>query len=428
MKCLHTASVLLLCIVVSLSAEGSNQKVRLRTAELKPLGTSANFGNAVATDRDTVVVGAMATVVDGRPSGAAYVFVRPPTGWTNMTQTAMLTASDNDAYHLGAAVAISGDTIVVGAPWTMVNGILQEGAVYVYVKPAGGWTNMTETAKLTGFHVDSEGYDWIGSTVSIDGDTIVAGVPNVTQDGNSFANGEAFVYVRPPSGWTSATETAVLYSPPDGFPNYGLGFGASVGISSGTIVVGATGCCSNGESTVGSAYVFVEPAGGWVSTDNYNAELTGTEVGPNDFFGYAVAIEGNTIVVGSPQTESYQVGAAYIYVEPTGGWTDMTQTAELYPLPAVTGNFGESLAIREKVILIGAPNTSLQYGQQGKAYVFVEPKSGWRTTYKCNASLTLSGAYNFGESISISGGTAVIGDGGSSNGGPGEAIVYSVIK
>lgn len=375
------------------------QRAKLDSTEQQP---DDGFGAAVATEGNIVVVGAL-------NADAVYVFEKPSGGWQNMTQTATLTPSD-DADHFGAAVAISGNTIVVGAPYTTVNGEVEQGAVYVFVKPAGGWTNMTQTAKLTGFHMDDKGVDLLGNAVSISGDTIVAGVPNVYANGESLGWGEALVYVEPPGGWIDSTETAVLYIAPILYPSLGVGFGTSVGISGDAVVVGANGCCAQGGSNLGAAFVYVEPTGGWATTSAYNAELTGTEVQQNDFFAESVAIDGDTVVVGSPQTDTFEVGAAYVYVKPATGWASMTQSAELYPLPTIQGNFGQSVAIRKNVVLIGAPSTAVQNSPQGVAYLFVKPGRGWRSTMKYNARLTnYTGFHYFGQSVSMAGSTAVIG-------------------
>jgi hypothetical protein len=380
----------------------------IQSGQLKPSSDSnaVDFGDAVAVDGNTVVVGAMLTLLRDGESGSAYVYEKPANGWGNMTQTATLTPSDN-AGHFGASVAISGDTIVIGAPYTTVGGAYGQGALYVFVKPTGGWKDMTETAKLTPYHVGPAGNSWVGTTVSISGNTIVAGGPNVAPQLPALGEGEAFVYVKPTTGWTNAQENAVLY-----VGGEGTGFGASVGVSGGTIVVGATGCCVQGSSSEGAAYVFVEPPGGWATTYEYSAELMGTEVGAHDFFGAAVAIAGNTVVVGSPQTYSYQVGAAYVYVKPAGGWRSMTQTAELYPLYYLTGNFGSALAISGNSILIGAPNTQGPDGPDGVAYLFAEPQGGWVSTSAYNLELTDNSGLSFGsfgQSVSISGATMAIG-------------------
>ena len=106
-----------------------------------------NFGISVAIGGDTVVVGANAHFGTSAVQGSAYVFVKPGSGWANATETAELTASDravND--NFGVSVAISGDTVVVGANGDDSN----RGSAYVFVKPgSGGWANATETAKLT---------------------------------------------------------------------------------------------------------------------------------------------------------------------------------------------------------------------------------------------------------------------------------------
>lgn len=380
----------------------------IQSGQLKPSGDSnaVDFGNSVAVDGNTVVVGAMGTLLRDGESGSAYVYEKPAGGWGNMTQTATLTPSDN-ALLFGSSVAISGNTIVIGAPGTTVKGVFGQGALYVFVKPEGGWSNMTETAKLTPYHVDMTGYSSAGAAVSIDGDTIVAGVPGVVAHPPALAYGEALVYVKPLTGWTNAEENAVLY-----IGGVGTGFGTSVAVSGNTIVVGATGCCFQGVLSEGAAYVFVEPSGGWVTTSDFNAELTGTGVGVNDFFGYSVAINGDTIAVGSPQYYSYQVGAAYVYVQPAAGWQSMTQTAELYPLYYLTGHFGASLAINGNTICIGAPTTELPDGPDGVAYLFAKPKDGWVSTSMYTLELTDNSGLpfgQFGQSVSISGPTVAVG-------------------
>jgi hypothetical protein len=403
-----------LCGVFCLSAAASDKSLTFLSAQLNSSTQqpSDEFGSAVAIDGNTVVVGAIGAQVNGSPTGAAYVFVEPSTGWANMTQTATLTASDN-ASQFGASVAISGDTIVVGAPRTAMGDYPQVGAVYVYVKPAGGWTSMTETAKLTGYHVDGGGDDWIGTTVAIDGNTIVAGAPNVYPDFHALGEGEVFVYEKPKDGWQDSIENAVLY-----YQLGGIGFAHSVAVSGGTIAVGADGCCYNGITALGSALVYVEPAEGWRTTPNAAAQLTSAEVSANDAFGYAVAVVGNTVVVGSPQIWDYEVGAAYVYVEPDGGWANMAQqTAELYPSFSVEGDFGEFLAMSGNTVLIGAPFTDVEHGQQGAAYIFSKPQDGWISTMNYNAMLTTANGfgYNFGQSVSISGATSVVGVGGTSS-------------
>src|SRR5208282_559294 len=96
-----------------------------------------------------IVVGANENSASGLPPGAAYVFTEPGTGWASMTQTAKLTASDGIAEDdFGNSVAISGNTVVVGADKQSITPS-QEGAAYVFTEPAAGWpANMTQTDEL----------------------------------------------------------------------------------------------------------------------------------------------------------------------------------------------------------------------------------------------------------------------------------------
>jgi thiosulfate/3-mercaptopyruvate sulfurtransferase len=77
------------------------------------------------------------------------VFERPASGWANATQEAILTASDGAAGDGMSSVGISGDTIVAGAFGHDVGANRDQGAVYVFSKPAGGWHDMNQTAELT---------------------------------------------------------------------------------------------------------------------------------------------------------------------------------------------------------------------------------------------------------------------------------------
>jgi hypothetical protein len=180
-------------------------------------------------------------------SGAKYTLVIDP-----FIQQAKLTASDGAADDLfGSSVAISGDTVVVGAP----NDDSSRGSAYVFVKPGtGGWINSNETAKLTAS--DGQSADLFGSVrgVAISGDTVVVGALN-DASGTSVNQGSAYVFVKPASGgWANATETAKLTAS-DGMGNDQ--FGQSVSISGDTVVVGAAADDSNGQ---GSAYVFGQPS------------------------------------------------------------------------------------------------------------------------------------------------------------------------
>ena len=348
------------------------------------------FAGSVAIDGDTLAVGAPYSF-----PGAVFVFTKPASGWRNMNQVAVLTASDGQT-GLGCAVAISGDTIVAGATTPEYDGCAlggpNAGGVFVFVKPPGGWTNMTETARLIATDPRA-GENNLGWSVGISGNTVVAGAPGTSSGGQ----GSVYVFVEPASGWHNMSQTAKLTAT-DTLPGALLGYG--VAVAGNTISATALGGSK--------AYVYVEPPTGWENATQ-TAELTASNGLPGDAFGFAAAASGNTIVVGAPYA-SAGAGAAYIFVAPPNGWMNMTETAEL---TAAGGHVGYSVAIEPQGLVAGAAYyTNGINDREGAAFVFLKPKSGWKSTSNYQALLTGSDARIvtfFGTSVGISGDKIVAG-------------------
>jgi len=117
---------------------------------------------------DTIVVGAPLKTINGKAQqGAAYVFIKPKTGWTNATETAELTASDGESGDaFGFAVATNDEAVVIGASFANIGSNRMQGAAYVFLKPKQGW----RTAKLTAS--DGKASDFFGHTLAISGNTL----------------------------------------------------------------------------------------------------------------------------------------------------------------------------------------------------------------------------------------------------------------
>jgi len=356
-------------LLIEVEAQGARYPLRIdpffQAAKLTASDGAASdsFGDRVAVSGDTIVVGSRSSFPE-----AAYVFTKPASGWSSATETAKLTASDGTpSDSFGSSVAISGDTIVVGADTATVNGQQEDGAAYVFVKPSGGWVSATETAKLTAS--DGRAFDLFGWSVGVSGDTVVV-MPK------SFAappTSEVYVFVKPSGGWVSGTETAKLTAS-DG----ALLDGDEVAVSGDTVVAGA----STADAGRGAAYVFVKPAGGWANGTE-TAKLTASDAPLNYTFGRAVAISGAAIVVGDPEDGGFVLGgpgAAYVFVKPIGGWVSGTETAKLTASDGVVlDGLGAAVGISGGTIVAGAPGAGPHIGDfsQGAAYAFVMPPAGW---------------------------------------------------
>ena len=313
------------------------------------------LGVSVAVTSSTIVAGAAG---HGSDAGAVYVFSKPASGgWKDATQTAELTVAGGAAPdQLGHSVAVSGATIVAGAPGETG----YQGAVYVFTEPvSGNWENSsTPTAELTAS--DGAALDQLSAVaISEAGSTIVAAAAGHTVGGH-VKQGALYVFSEPTSGgWKTTTQTAELTAG-DGAADDELS-AVAISEAGSTIVAGAAGHKVNGKNGAGAVYVFTEPlSGGWGTRSTPVAELTASDPGVEDFLGGSVAISGSTIVAGATfhmvNGKIWQ-GAAYVFSEPaTGSWEDATQTAELTAENgAERDQLGLSVAISGSTIVAGAP-------------------------------------------------------------------------
>ena len=382
----------------------------VQQAELTPSDGAEHdfFGFSVAVSGDTIVIGApLQNVGSIERQGAAYVFTMPPGGWAGATQTAELTANDAaEGDQLGASVAIDGNTIVVGSAAHRVGSNSEQGAAYVFVMPPGGWKSMTQTAELTAG--DGAFDDQFGNSVAISGDTVVVGALNHEVGANTW-QGAAYVFTMPAGGWENKTQTAELTAG-DGAKDDHLG--DSVAVSGSTIVAGAFAHKVGSHASQGAAYVFTMPAGGW-ENKTQTAELTANDGVENDVLGTSVAISGDTIVAGAIGAIGSR-GAAYVFTMPAGGWESTTQTAELIASDGSSDDrLGTSVAIAGNTVLAGALNHPVgSNAQQGAVYAFVMPAGGWETTAFQTAEMTAgNGAAEdyLGTSVAISASTILAG-------------------
>ena len=365
------------------------------------------MGNSVDIDGDIAVVGAYRHDGAGGPNdGAAYDFERDGASWG---QTAILTASDASADDEFGWVAIDGDVIVVGAPGYDGAAGVDQGIAYVYVKPPGGWTDMTETAVLLPTDIAAD-YRF-GSVVAVWGDAIVVGAFGF--DGPAGTNqGTAHVFVEPPGGWTNMAQTATLW--PSITENQGW-FGFHVDIEQDTIVVTA----SNEDGATlneGAAYVYVKPPGGWGSTIE-DARLTAGDAASGDNFGRWASIDGDAVCIGAYRADSGLLnsdrGAAYVFERPVTGWAHATHTAKLTASdPAVSDQLGICTALSGDFAVVGAYLDDEFAGvDQGSAYVYVRPDGGWvnaTETLKLTAS-DASAQAHFAQAAAVDGGTLLLG-------------------
>ena len=320
------------------------------------------FGRSVAVSGTTIAVGAPGADVNGNiDQGAVYVFTRAGGTWH---QAAKLTATDGaTGDDLGLSVAISGATIAAGADDATGYGNPGPGAVYVFTKPASGWADETQAAKLTA--AGGADGDELGWSVGVSDDTVAAGAWTVPA-GGGYGAGAVYVFTKPTSGWADETQATKLTGPA-GAPDDALGY--SVAVSGTTIAAGAPDATVNGNIIQGAVYVFTRARDTWTRT----AKLTATSGAADDGLGISVAVSGTTIAAGAPDAtvnENYHHGAVYVFSKPVSGWADETQSATLTTTSAASDSLGWSVALSGATIAAGAPFDENSY--HGAAYAFTK--------------------------------------------------------
>ena len=387
--------------------------------------TGDQFGWSVAVDGDTVVVGAHA--YDGEDasnttlvnSGAAYVITKPDTDangdgstdWTDWNSldddgraglTAKLTPTVPEAYaFFGGSVALDDSTLVIGSRLADVGGYLSAGAAYVFTKDSvtGVWS---QAAKLTAS--DGSPLAYLGYSVAVDGDTVLAGAFGSYTEFGRTGNGSAYVFAKPASGWADGNETTKLTASDLQPSDY---FGFSVALDGDTAVIGARQHNDPGTGAgSGAAYVFTRASGVW----GEKAKLTASDAAAGDNFGVSVAVEDDTVVVGSWQDDDNgrNSGSAYVFEKPALGWASTFETLKLTaPNGAANDRFGWSVAVdlddqRGDLALVGAYSDDIATGMDaGSVHVLGIPDwmdiglSDHRTTNHTVTSLTNGTEYAY---------------------------------
>jgi hypothetical protein len=321
-----------------------------QTAELTSAdGANAdNFGNSVSVSGPIAVIGAPG---HNSSQGAAYVFVKSGTTWS---QQAELTSADGAANdNFGAAVSVDGGTALIGA----YEKGSKLGAAYVFVQSGTTWTQQAELTASDGATGES-----FGNSVSLSGGIAAVGAYTHKVSGNA-GQGAAYIFVQSGTAWTQQQELTAS----DGAASDQ--FGHSVSLDGATALIGAYRHTVASNSHQGAAYVFVQSGTTWTQQQ----ELTAADGAASDLFGWSVAVLGSTAVVGADARNS-NTGAAYIFTQSGTTWT---QQQELTALDGAAGDyFGWSVGVVQGTAISSAYyHTVSSDTYEGAAYTFTFPAS-----------------------------------------------------
>ena len=256
------------------------------------------FGQAVGVFAGTIVATSEQTLGDGLGSGpsVSYVYQRPAGGWRSTKPVASLAPAGESAGSAGVSVAVSKTTIAVGQPLA--------GMIAVYARPVGGWRSTRPRAILTSRSDPAR--DELGQTIAMSANTIAASTL-IRGRHPGYWYSAIDVFTRPPAGWLSGHPTATLTAR---HQNEGNDYGFSLAMNSSMILAGGPDSKVDGQEN-GSAYVFDRPPGGW-SNEHQSQRLSATPPRSDGAFGQAAAIAGQNAIIGAPALNPGE-GAVYVF-------------------------------------------------------------------------------------------------------------------
>lgn len=369
------------CIQNSMGQWDTVQKLKASDAAssdyLGGIGTQTDQlrGVSISGDGSIIVAGSSYNDPNGTDSGAAYVFEKSGSTWTQFQK---IVASDGAASdHFGASVSVSrdGSTIAVGSPYDDTT--TDQGAAYIFEKVGGTWTQVQKIVQSD--TLANTSFGGTGVELTDDGTTILVGAS--FHDTGGTNTGRAYIFDKAANGTWSQTQ--ILRASNGGASDQ---FASSIGISGdGTVI-----CCGaygedTGATNKGAAYIFVKSAAGaWSQTETQFIQASDGTTSDSFGLGVSVSQNGDRILVGAylDDTAEGDSGSMYIFDRTNGVWT---QTNHLYPGHHTSpGGYGMSSAISDdgKVYMVGSPyDDSGLNGDSGAVYVYDEKIYKERTTY-----------------------------------------------
>lgn len=344
-----------------------NKKNNIWKQEAELLLDNSNFFDqasiSAAIDNNTVVAGLpWQDTKNNTAQGTVYIFERKDS-WQ---QVAELTPEDGQAEDLfGSSVAISGNTIIVGAQRSKTTNGIAKGAAYIFTKQGKIWQQASKLQASTG-----KAFDDFGNAVAIDGNIAIVAAKSNEVNGET-ARGSVYVYKKQGDKWNLA-KTLIAR---DG--KSGDKFGSSIAIANKTIVVGAESYTYGNQVSQGAAYIF-KLQNNRLNSNKWEqvAKLIAQDGKGGDHFGSSVDINGNKVVVGAYldniDSDGYFQGSTYIFEESLGVWE---QSAKLTAENGNRGdNFGNSVAVSTEAIIVGAYSADVNGKiDQGTVYTFNTP-------------------------------------------------------
>ncbi|MCW1883826.1 Ig-like domain-containing protein [Luteolibacter flavescens] len=384
--------------------------------------TGAGYGSSTAISKDTLVIGSPTRDTSLVDVGRVHVYERNAGLGAPWGQVAEIGGSDSAAGdNFGSAVAIDGDYMVVGSPGFDQPGANNAGAAYVFQRNPVNPNAWLQVAKLNPSAVNASGGDAFGSAVAIQGDTILVGAPNANLPG-ATRSGRVFVFKRgaTPGAWTGSQTLVAADNRGTLLVNDGEFYGSAIAIDGNTVVIGAHGANFGGSTpqwNFGAAYIYTRPnAAGTFSELKRLDQFDGSEARAYSGFGFSVDVSGDRIAVGAysptPPLGGLKPGRVHVYERDSGGANQWGLVREVAPTDGVASRyFGGSVGLAGNLLLVGSPAGN-EAGVETRGSIEIFRRSAGTPDWLPIDRIvhgTPTAANRYGHAVAIDGFTAVAG-------------------
>jgi len=385
MKALTTAGAAVVSLAFAVDWTTATQQAKLQSSDIQD---SDYFGKdvSISGDGNTVIVGADLEDTGGSDAGAAYIFTRSGSTWTEQAKIQASDAQAGDYFGIAVALSNDGNTAIVGAHYEDTGGD-NAGAAYIFTRSGSTWT---EQAKIQSF--EKQAGDAFGAAVALsnDGNTAIVGAP--TEDTAGDNAGAAYAFVRSGTTWSSQGKL------PQYYPAAGDRFGTATALSGdGNTAIVSTWWKAGQE---GSAYKLTRTGSTWAHAQEF--QFPGHTANGFSRFGYAcdISSDGTTIVVSSVLGGTG--GLVYIYTN-----TDSVLLQATLQSLDIEGNdnFGRDVSISSdgNTVVVGAiGEDDGAIAAVGAAYIFTRDGTTWTQQKKLQHEGVRGSADFFGYSVAIS--------------------------
>ncbi|MEL6822975.1 MAG: T9SS type A sorting domain-containing protein [Calditrichota bacterium] len=300
-----------------------------------------------------------------------WILFIPMMLFSQVVEKKIVTSDATNSDEFGFTVAVDGDVAVIGAHRDRPSGSYS-GSAYILTRTSGSWS---EQQKLLASDTDS--YKRFGNAVDISGSHLIIGA--MGDDHSGPATGAAYIFQHENGNWQ---EKAKLF---ESNADRDDEFATAVAIDGSTVIIGVPG----DDDETGSAYIYTGNGANW----SEQQILTDANGAQDDKYGYAVALEGDLAVVGSPGDKS-----VFVYERSGSTWTELDRISPT----GISGSaeFGEAIAISGDYIVVGAAKDSETASEAGAVFVFKRNGNSWEQVSKILAA-DGSAEDEFGVSVSI---------------------------